>query len=466
MSTPDPDSEHRDNYDAEKTVDLRRQRLRRQSPPELHPATIDDSAPSVDDQNDDVFADPYEVGQDALAANEEPLTDVPAEYVGRGFDTGYTDTDSSPAEWGLRGRINAALGLKRAPVPDSAEDRFRQSVRRVQQPLPGCMVVSVVSLKGDAGKTSTTTALSNTFGLHRGRGVVAWDANESTGTLGHRAERTTDPELGPWDILENAHALASSDAVSGALGHYLRLQPTHDEVLAADGSTSRERGIGWDECAALMAVLRRHRDLIFIDTGNNALASNWQWAVQHSDLLVIPLPLRRDMAIQALAMLDGIAARGYEHLVRSAVVLTVLTPGSDPALEDTIVAEFGQLGVTTIMRVPYEPVFASGQRIKYRELAPATVEAYTNVAAEIADALAMAAYERTAQYADTYAPQEFTRPSQAVRRAVRRPPSGLPRRWNDDAHPDLEQYPPLPPQQPHEQWRPRTVPPHTSSPQR
>ena len=40
--------------DAEKTVDLRRQRLRRQSPPEPGPAPIDDGAPSVDDdQNDD-----------------------------------------------------------------------------------------------------------------------------------------------------------------------------------------------------------------------------------------------------------------------------------------------------------------------------------------------------------------------------------------------------------------------------
>ena len=148
--------------------------------------------------------------------------------------------------------------------------------------------------------------------------------------------------------------------------------------------------------------------------------------------------------------------------MRSAVVLTVLTPGSDPSLEDAIVAEFGQLGVTTIMRVPYEPVFASGQRIKYRELAPATVEAYTNVAAEIADALAAAAYERTAQYADTYAPQEFTRPSQAARRPDRRPPVAPPRGWEDDA-PD-NQYPPRLPQEPHEQWRPRAVQPRSGRP--
>ncbi len=101
--------------------------------------------------------------------------------------------------------------MKMAPKPDSAEVRFRQSVTRVQQPLPGCMVVSVISLKGDAGKTSTTLTLANTFGSHR-HGVVAWDANQSTGTLGDRAANPTDPDVGPWDVLENARDLTSAGA--------------------------------------------------------------------------------------------------------------------------------------------------------------------------------------------------------------------------------------------------------------
>lgn len=414
MSTPTPYDDH---YGTEQPVELRRQRLRRQPDPDAD-SVAPDSAESSDDEGDQ-YADPYLVGQDALAANEEPQPLSP-QSAHRGFGTDDTDVDASPAKWGWRQRVNAALGLSLAPPADSPEARFRHSVRQIQQPLPGCMVVSVINLKGDAGKTSTTTMLANTFGQHRGRGVVAWDANESTGTLGDRAARGADRELGPWDVLENAHALASTSAVSGSLGHYLRLQPTHDEVLAAETSTSGERGIGWDECAAVMAVLRRHRDLIFVDTGNNAIASNWQWAVQHSDLLVIPLPLRRDAAIQALRMLDGIAARGFEHLVASAVVLTVVTPGSDAGLEAEIVEEFGRLGVRTIMRVPYEPMFATGGRIRQEQLQDTTVEAYTNVAATIADMLAGAAHNRTAEYFDHDAPQEFRRPSDAPRRLPRR----------------------------------------------
>jgi MinD-like ATPase involved in chromosome partitioning or flagellar assembly len=425
VSTPNPYAEHQDNYDAEQTVNLRSQRLRRQPPPETEPTETepaDETDTATLDEVDSGYADPYAVGQDALAANEEPAPIAPTGYVGRRFEREDNEIDNGPATWGWRGRVNAAAGMKMAPKPGSAEVRFRESVTRVQQSLPGCMVVSVISLKGDAGKTSTTVALANTFGRHRGRGVVAWDANESTGTLGDRAARTTDRELGPWDVLENAHALASSDAVSGVLGNYLRLQPTHDEVLAADTSTTRDRGIGWDECAALMAVLRRHRDLIFIDTGNNPVAANWLWAVQHSNLLVVPLPLRRDMAKMALQMLEGIADRGFGQLVRSAIVLTVVTPGSDPSLEADIEEEFGRLGVTNIIRVPYEPSFATGERIVYDRLLPSTIEAYTNVAAEIADSLAASVYGHAAEYADAYAPEQIHRPPEAARRApVQRP---------------------------------------------
>lgn len=428
VSAPDPYDEHQDTYTTEKAVDLRGQRLRRQSRPAAETAPIEtpEPAPQIESATESGdtelvdesagYDDPYAVGQDALAENDEPEFDYR-------FERETSEVDDSPATWGWRGRVNAAVGMKMAPKPDSAEVRFRQSVTRVQQPLPGCMVVSVISLKGDAGKTSTTLTLANTFGSHR-HGVVAWDANQSTGTLGDRAANPTDPDVGPWDVLENARDLTSAGAVSGALGRFLRLQPTHDEVLGADTSTSRDHGIGWDECAAIMAVLRRHRDLIFIDTGNEPVAANWQWAVQHSNLLVVPLPLRLDMTKMALRMFKGIIARGFGHLVSSAIVLTVVTPGSDPTLEPELVEGLARLGLPeeNVIRVPYEPSFATGERIVYDRLLPSTIEAYTNVAAEIADALAASVYGRAAEYADPYTPEQIQRPPEVIRRTARPEP--------------------------------------------
>lgn len=74
-------------------------------------------------------------------------------------------------------------------------------------------------------------------------------------------------------------------------------------------------------------------------------------------------------------------------------------------------------GVTNIIRVPYEPSFATGERIVYDRLLPSTTEAYTNVAAEIADSLAASVYGRAAEYADAYAPEQIRRPPEAPRRA-------------------------------------------------
>src|SRR3546814_7117040 len=43
--------------------------------------------------------------------------------------------------------------------------------------------------KGGAAKTTSVLAAGYTFGTVRGRGVVAWDNNETRGTLGIRGER-------------------------------------------------------------------------------------------------------------------------------------------------------------------------------------------------------------------------------------------------------------------------------------
>ncbi len=122
----------------------------------------------------------------------------------------------------------------------------------------------------------------------------------------------------------------------------------------------------------------------------------WQWAVRHADVLVVPLPMRRDMAQHAYAMLDGLRKRGFEHLVRSAIVLLCATPGSDPNLETAIVDEFDSLGVQTYVRVPFEPVFATGERITLEALSQSSIIAWTNVAAMVTDALAEAIVERQA----------------------------------------------------------------------
>ncbi|MDZ7884247.1 MAG: ParA family protein [Rhodococcus sp. (in: high G+C Gram-positive bacteria)] len=390
-------------YDAEDTVNLRAQRLRR---PETEPGEQ-----NVDETIDEPAPDPYGVGQDALAAVDAPAVDAQALYRARLFDRQEEDLTAEPAEAGLRGRLNAALGTHLRPKSTSTEVRLRQSIRVVQQPLPGCSVVSVINPKGGAGKTPTSVMLGSTFGKHRGHGVTVFDASESLGSLGDRAARTTDPELTVWDLLDHAHELASSAAVSGSLSAFLRRQPTLEDILAADNSANRERNLGWDECAAVMAVLRRHRELIVIDTAANPLAESWQWAVQHSDALVVPLPLRLDIARQVYQMLEGIVARGYGHLLSSTIVVTCATPDSNPQLATAVFEDLRNLGVQdgNFIQAPYEPALARGDRIVHKDLPPATIEAYTNVTALVADNLAAVRREAAYQFTDPYSPQPVYR---------------------------------------------------------
>ncbi|AYA27528.1 hypothetical protein C6369_000425 [Rhodococcus rhodochrous] len=380
------------DYNHEPTIDPRRLRLRPN-----RPAVEPEPAPAPEPVAEDI-ADPYGVGVAALAAVDEPIAPTAMPSTGHGalFDEAASPALSQPAQWGWRGRINAALGTKLAPKAASAETGHRAAVEAIQRTLPGSGTVAVVNAKGGAGKTPTSIALAAMLGKHRGRGVVAVDMSEAGGTLGIRAARTAPIERTVWDVLDNASRLMSADVEAGELAAYLRLQPTHDEILAGDTDSSYDDMLGEDECAALGAVLRRHRDLLIIDTATTPQAGAWQWAVRHADVLVVPLPMRRDMAQHAYAMLDGLRKRGFEHLVRSAIVLLCATPGSDPNLETAIVDEFDSLGVQTYVRVPFEPVFATGERITLEALSQSSIIAWTNVAAMVTDALAEAIVERQA----------------------------------------------------------------------
>ena len=345
---------------------------------------------------------------------------------GRGM--GLLDTvdgiEQDPAEWGWRGRLNA-LGFKIRPRPDSEEVAFRQAIEQVRQPLPGFWVVAVANVKGGMGKTPTTLMLSNTFGLYRGGGVVAWDSNESKGTLAERAAASMAANEYPpsvWDVLEHAAELAGPNAQAGALSHFLRKQPTMDEILASDQSSKRMKAIGRDECAAIMAVLRRHRNGVIIDTGNEDTSPNWQWAMEHAHQLVIPMPYRRDAAAKVTQMLDGLHARDLSALVSSAVVTLAPTPGGTDQDREAIINELRAVGVHRFEDMPYEPQFeGAGARIVYSRLPLETRVAYTHLAGEIANSLAHTKSPRGVEFDAGFVPQSISRPPEYDVRGTRTP---------------------------------------------
>ncbi|MFI6368300.1 MinD/ParA family protein [Nocardia sp. NPDC050630] len=414
------------DYSAERPVNLREQRLR---------APSEDRAPGLrlratptaglPDSATAATRDRYGVGsanlsEPALTAAE--LESLREEQLRRvlGRPAGV---ETDPAVWGWRGKANA-LGAKFTPT--SAEIQHRLTIERIRQPLPGTPLVVVVNPKGGGGVTPATLMLSNIFGSHRGHGVVAWDNAETRGTLAARAASAPKSVATTWDLLAHAGELCSATVVASAVSRFLLPQPTSDEILASDQSSKRQEMIGAEECAAILAVLRRHRTMVLVDTGNNDRGEAFVWSIEHATQLVIPLTYRRDAAHQVLRTLDGIAARGYSELVRAAVVVLAEGTAADPAARDAVHEALARAQIDRIVHVPFDSDLAGGDRVVFSRLADATVRAWTQVAAVVADGIAEELAHAEPELRSEYVPQSRSTPDEfdarlPPRMAQRRP---------------------------------------------
>ncbi|MFI6998277.1 MinD/ParA family protein [Nocardia sp. NPDC050175] len=372
-------------YTAERPVDLRRQRLRRPASTETKdesleaPAEQDRDAPSAPN-------DPYGVGETNLSPTVPSAHDVAAAQEIRlsMLLRPARRAETDPAQWGWRGILNGA-GLRLKPARSSPEVAYRHAVERIRRPLPGTSVVVVANPKGGSGVTPATVVLSALFGRLRGGQVVAWDANESCGTLGARAATCSGPES-VWDVLAHARELCSVNGDASALGRMLQRQPSLDEILASDQTPGGSINVGREECAAILAVLRRHRSMILIDSGNNERAPGFRWSIENATQLVVPVTDRRDVVVAALRLLDGIADAGHETLAANAII--VLAEHGDTHQQTEVTDVLDRACAGRVVRVPYDPVLAGGERIVVSKLPRPTVRAWTHVAAAVADGLA------------------------------------------------------------------------------
>ena len=73
-------------------------------------------------------------------------------------------------------------------------------------------------------------------------------------------------------------------------------------------------------------MVSRFYKLIFVDTGNNVRAENWQAAIDATDQLVVTMSARNDSAETAARMLDHLEQTGRHRLVRQAVTVVSMPP--------------------------------------------------------------------------------------------------------------------------------------------
>ncbi|PXX53451.1 MinD-like ATPase involved in chromosome partitioning or flagellar assembly [Nocardia tenerifensis] len=413
-SAPHSGNDDEEDYTAERPVNLRRQRLR----PRYETTSAPEASGTEPEGNERGPSGPYRVEDwSAPAASEQDLAAAREVRLAMVLEPAPA-VESEPARWGWRGALNT-VGCRFKPSAAGPEVAYRRAVQRIRQPLPGTSVVAVANPKGGSGVTPTTIVLSGLFGQFRGGQVVAWDANEACGTLAARAAVCEGPET-VWDVLECARELCSPDRDASALGRLLQRQPTLDEVLASDQTPAGTATLGREECAAIMAVLRRQRTMILIDTGSNERAPAFEWAMETATQLVVPVTGRRDSVVAALRLLDGLAQSGHIALAARAVVVYAEEPGTSSG---RALAALDRAGVQRVLTVPFDRMLADGDRIILSRLGCAGVQAWAEVAAAVADGLAEALGSRWAPADTDFVPDSRPGPDPRHTRSHRQLPA-------------------------------------------
>lgn len=289
---------------------------------------------------------------------------------------------------GWQGAIRRATGGAVSPRPGKAEQSRLDRERLVQRRLDGPRTIVVLNPKGGAHKTTSTLLLAATFGTQRGGATLAWDNNETRGTLGWRAQNAPHHRTAV-DLLEHLDSFAEpSQASLAALDTYVRTQvDARFDVLASDEDAAASSSIDAAAFDRLHGVLSRYYRLLIVDTGNNMRASNWVAAVAAADQLVIVSTVREDTAASAAWLLDGLREKGFDRKIDDAVtILAAPSAKPDRKLAERLERHFAQV-TGDVVHVPFDPALVDGGPIDFDALSPESRDAWLSVAASIAQRL-------------------------------------------------------------------------------
>ena len=291
-----------------------------------------------------------------------------------------------PATKGWRGTATR-LGLRLSP--GAAEKAERDDTFAVSQHWPGPRTIAVVNGKGGASKTPTTVLLSAIFARFGGAGVLAWDANQTRGTLGWRTEQGPH-ESTVLDLLPSASELLGTSAQSADLARYVHHQTADrfDVLRSQPLALASEQRLSAEDVDAIWNVARKYYRLVFIDTGNDESDAMWGRLVDHADQIVVATTTRDDHAEAGALLLEALAdrsERSAQLAERAVVVVSQADPRATAANIKTVVDGFTSLA-REVATIPHDPQMVEGW-LNVAALRPATQRAWLGAAAAVARGL-------------------------------------------------------------------------------
>lgn len=297
-----------------------------------------------------------------------------------------TQTAKIPATRGFRGFL-ASLGIRIAPSARELDER--QDTRTVSQHWPGPRTISVVNGKGGANKTPTTVMLAAIFARNGGGPVLAWDNNETRGTLGWRTEQAQH-DATVMDLMPETGLLLSPAAQSAMLARFVHHQTDdkYDVLRSNPNVLASEQKVTKADFDALHSVASKYFRLNIVDSGNDESAERWLRMIDHTDQLVIATTTVEEHAEAGALLLEALQERGgrYAELARGAVVIVSQADRNGTEAQARRVAEAFKVLARAAVTIPYDPALVKGQ-IRYASLRPATQRAWLKAAAAVAEGL-------------------------------------------------------------------------------
>ncbi|QQQ64347.1 chromosome partitioning protein ParA [Paenarthrobacter ureafaciens] len=297
-----------------------------------------------------------------------------------------------PATQGWRGSLTR-LGFRMAPSPEELAER--DDIRTVSQHWPGPRTIAVVNRKGGANKTPTVVMLSAILARYSGAATVAWDNNESQGTLGWRTEKGVH-NRSVLDLIDSSTELLSPSTNAAEIAKFVHHQTADKfDVLRSDENDEGDHEVTAEDVDIAHQVLTRYYRLVVMDSGNTARAANWRRMIEHTDQLVVPVTAVEDRAEAARLTLQTLQSRGGHdaQLARNAVVIVSESTDAKRSMsgealkrakaEAQRIADGFEPFVRAVVRIPYDPALVNGP-IRYDALQPATQRAWLAATAAVA----------------------------------------------------------------------------------
>lgn len=291
-----------------------------------------------------------------------------------------------PAEQGWRGALTQ-LGIRMRP--SEKEQAERNDVHAVSQHWPGPRTIAVVNGKGGAGKTPTTILLSAIFARYGGGGVLAWDNNQTRGTLGWRTEQAGHDNT-ILELLPQADSLLGVGAQSADLAHFVHHQTSDrfDVLRSKPKVLADQQRFTQSDVDTIHEVSSKFFRLIIIDSGNDESDPLWRRMIDHTDQLVVATTTSDETAEGGALLLEDLASTG-DHgsdLADNAVVVISQSVSDVPKSDLTNKVNSFKPLAREVVAIPYDPAMVDGS-LTYEALRPCTQRAWLAAGAAVARGL-------------------------------------------------------------------------------